>query len=230
MYDKLVKRLREMPIDIRCAKVMREAADAIEKLLAERGEVNADSWKTAFEVERDEHRWIPVTERLPEDNEAVNVVWVNHSPVFYYQHIKDKPQTATGVYYRGKWYWWSADTQDYLAEYGKWEPDLMDAAIEVTHWMPLPEPPKEEQFRKTEQLKQEYYHAFCSRCGRPVIAKKEEAFWWPGGTTPISDGMGARMESASPSQTPTASGLWRTRSWTNFLAMCNGMLPTIAAA
>lgn len=45
------------------------------------------------------------------------------------------------------------------------------------------EPPNEEQFGKTEQLKQEYYHAFCSRCGRPVIAKKEEAFWWPGGTT-----------------------------------------------
>lgn len=45
------------------------------------------------------------------------------------------------------------------------------------------EPPKEEQFGKTELLKQEYYHAFCSRCGRPVIAKKEEAFWWPGGTT-----------------------------------------------
>ena len=89
-------------------------------------------------------RWIPVTERLPDDNEAVNVVWVNHSPAIYYQHIKDKPQTATGVHYRGKWYWWSAVVQDYLAEYGKWEPDLMDAAIEVTHWMPLPEWPKEE--------------------------------------------------------------------------------------
>ena len=33
MYEKLVKRLREMPIDMRCAKVMKEAADAIEELL-----------------------------------------------------------------------------------------------------------------------------------------------------------------------------------------------------
>lgn len=88
-------------------------------------------------------KWIPVTERLPKDGEAVNVVWVNHSPVIYYQYIKDKPQTATGVYYRGQWYWWSAVVQDYLAEYGEWEPDKMDDAIEVTHWMPLPEPPKE---------------------------------------------------------------------------------------
>ena len=29
---------------------------------------------------------------------------------------------------------------------------------------------------------QEYYQGFCSRCGRPVIAKKEDAFLWPGGT------------------------------------------------
>lgn len=31
--EELVKRLREMPIDMRCAKVMREAADAIDELL-----------------------------------------------------------------------------------------------------------------------------------------------------------------------------------------------------
>ena len=31
--------------------------------------------------------------------------------------------------------------------------------------------------------KQEYYQSFCSRCGRPVIARKEDAFWWPGGTS-----------------------------------------------
>lgn len=87
--------------------------------------------------------WISVTERLPEDGVAVNVVWSNHSPVIYYQHIRDKPQTATGVYYRGQWYWWSAVVQDYLEVYGEWEPDKMDTAIEVTHWMPLPEPYKD---------------------------------------------------------------------------------------
>ena len=73
----------------------------------------------------------------------MNVTWVNHSPSIYYQHLKDKPQTATGVYYRRKWYWWSNVVQDYLAEYGEWGFDEMDDAIEVTHWMPIPEPPKE---------------------------------------------------------------------------------------
>lgn len=34
-----------------------------------------------------------------------------------------------------------------------------------------------------QQDKQEYCSGFCSRCGRPVIKKKEEAFWWPYGTT-----------------------------------------------
>lgn len=121
-------------------ELMRKAADAIEEL--------SHSKDMAF-VEEDGRvvikfipKWIPVEERLPEEGTAVNITWVNHRPAIYYQHIKDKPQTATGVYYRGKWYWWSAVVQDYLAEYGKCEPDEMDAAIEVTHWMPLPDPPK----------------------------------------------------------------------------------------
>ena len=152
-YDELIETLR-----LRAAlwekmydedNVLKQAADAIEELQAA-VEGYESSTNMAF-VEKDgktviefQPKWIPVTERLPKDGEAVNVVWVNHSPVIYYQHIKDKPQTATGVYYRGQWYWWSAVVQDYLAEYGEWEPDKMDDAIEVTHWMPLPEPPKEE--------------------------------------------------------------------------------------
>lgn len=89
-------------------------------------------------------RWIPCSERLPEENVAVNIVWINRSPVIYYQDIKDKPQSATGVYYRGQWYWWSAVVQDYLAEYGEWDCDKMNEAIEVTHWMPLPEAYRED--------------------------------------------------------------------------------------
>lgn len=134
MYEELVESLRVCASDktARCyngcheeripgcacgIKLMLKAADAIEEL--------------------SKPRWIPVTEQLPEDGVAVNIVWRNHSPVIYYQHIKDKPQTATGVYYHGRWYW--------LAEYGEWEHDKIDEAIEVTHWQPLPplpEPPK----------------------------------------------------------------------------------------
>lgn len=82
--------------------------------------------------------WISVKDRMPEENEAVNIVWKNTEPVSYYEHIKGKPFVATGVYFRGKWYWWSSVVQDYLVEYGNCEVDEMDKAIAVTHWMPLP--------------------------------------------------------------------------------------------
>ena len=89
--------------------------------------------------------WISVKDRLPEENEAVNIVWMNTEPESYYEHIKGKPFVATGVYFRSKWYWWSSVVQDYLAEYGSCEPYEMDEAIVVTHWMPMPPlPPKEE--------------------------------------------------------------------------------------
>lgn len=90
-------------------------------------------------------RWIPCSERPPEELEPVNVVWVNHNPEPYYQEMKDVPQKATAVYYRKKWYWWSCVCEDLLAECGRNEPDLVDSKIEITHWMPLPEPPEEEQ-------------------------------------------------------------------------------------
>lgn len=87
-------------------------------------------------------RWIPCRDRPPEELEPVNVVWVNHRPEQYHQEIKDVPQKATAVYYRKQWYWWSCLCEDLLAEYGRNEPDLVDSDIEITHWMPLPEPPK----------------------------------------------------------------------------------------
>lgn len=85
-------------------------------------------------------QWINVKERLPKDNEAVNITWVNRKPVSYYVNIKDKPFTATGVYNKGIWYWWSAIVQDYLDEYDEYEPDKIDESIEIIAWMPLPEP------------------------------------------------------------------------------------------
>lgn len=83
--------------------------------------------------------WIPVSERLPENLEPVNITWVNHDPEPYYNDIKDKPFTATGVYYRGQWYWYSSTCADYLGEYGRNEWDKVDDAIEIVAWMPLPE-------------------------------------------------------------------------------------------
>lgn len=85
-------------------------------------------------------QWIPCSEGLPEDLEEVNVTWVNHDPEPYYDFIKDKPATASAVYYKEKWYWYSSVCTDLLAEYGENEVDKMDDAIEVIAWMPLPEP------------------------------------------------------------------------------------------
>ena len=90
-----------------------------------------------------EQRWIPVSERLPDDLAEVNVTWINHEPEPYYDFVKDKPFTASAVYYKGDWYWYSSACVDILAEYGKNEIDKLDDAIEITAWMPLPEPYQE---------------------------------------------------------------------------------------
>ena len=87
-----------------------------------------------------ENGWIPVRERLPEECMPVNIVWINRNPETYYSKIKDVPFSATGVYYNGNWYWYSSTCVDYLVEYGKCERDLIDKAIDITHWQPLPRP------------------------------------------------------------------------------------------
>ena len=84
--------------------------------------------------------WIPVSERLPNDLEPVNISWVNHNPEGYYADIKDKPFTATAVYFNGQWYWWSTLCIDILAEYSHNYDDVIDDAIEIIAWQPLPQP------------------------------------------------------------------------------------------
>jgi hypothetical protein len=86
--------------------------------------------------------WIPVSEKTPEELEPVNITWVNHNPESYYANIKDKPFTATGVYFNGQWYWWSTLCTDILAEYSHNYDDIIDDDIEITAWKPLPEPYK----------------------------------------------------------------------------------------
>ncbi len=94
----------------------------------------------ALEQEQKSGKWIPVRERLPEDLEPVNITWVNHNPERYYEEFKDRPFTATGHYYKGRWYWYSCTCQDYLEEYGRCDFDEIDTDIEVIAWMPLPKP------------------------------------------------------------------------------------------
>lgn len=103
----------------------------------------ADLIKGLPSAEAVQGEWTPCGEKMPKELERVNVTWLNHNPPFYYQHIKDIPQTDTAVYYRGKWYWWDATVIDVLAEYGEdCNAEQIDKDIEVVAWMPLPKPYK----------------------------------------------------------------------------------------
>ena len=90
-------------------------------------------------------KWIPCSERLPEDISPVIVTWKNTDPASYYQYIVGKHFTGTACYKNGKWYWYSSTTEDMLAEYGRYDSEEFDEAIECIAWMPLPEPYKEVQ-------------------------------------------------------------------------------------
>lgn len=89
-------------------------------------------------------RWTLCSERLPEELEPVNITWINHNPESYYEAIKDKPFTATGVYFNGQWYWWSTLCTDILAEYSHNYDDIIDDDIEITAWKSLPQAYKAE--------------------------------------------------------------------------------------
>ena len=86
--------------------------------------------------------WIPVSDKLPAEVEPVNVTWINRDPEPYYVEIKDTPFTATAVYCKGKWWWYSATCEDYLREYLQSPGDAVDNAIEILAWQPIPEPYK----------------------------------------------------------------------------------------
>lgn len=84
--------------------------------------------------------WIPCSERLPNDIRPVIVTWKNTDPASYYQYIVGKHFTGTACYKGGKWYWYSSTTEDMLSEYGRYDSEEFDEAIECIAWMPLPKP------------------------------------------------------------------------------------------
>ena len=127
-------------------------ADALIIDLMDRGieGIQTDDWNEIQDtvlvqstIEPEPH-WIPVTERLPEDIRPVIVTWKNTDPKSYYQYIVGKHFTGTACYKNGKWYWYSSTTEDMLAEYGRYDSEEFDEAIECIAWMPLPEPYKGE--------------------------------------------------------------------------------------
>ena len=126
MYDELVKRLRHSANFAERGLApppseLREAADAIEKLSMRLHGDEAAIAGMKREIERmvvtDKLRWIPVTERLPEAGERV----LCYCRANIYEVMKMRTD--------GDWVY---DTNHvYMHSF-------------VTHWMPLPEPPKGE--------------------------------------------------------------------------------------
>lgn len=114
------------------------AADLIERLTAENAKAEAERDALREKVPQ----WVSVEDRLPAELLLVNVVWVNRAPEPYYEKIKDVPFSGTACFYRDRWYWDSPVVLDLLAEYGADASDLVDDAVEITHWMSLPEAPE----------------------------------------------------------------------------------------
>ena len=127
-----------------CAIVLKGKAKSNECLECAADHEQLASWLEELDKRREADKWIPVSKRTPDDLEPVNITWINHEPEPYYKEIKDKPFTATGIYFNGQWYWWSTLCADILAEYGHNYDDIVDTAIEITHWKPLPKAPKSE--------------------------------------------------------------------------------------
>lgn len=100
-----------------------KAANALEQLQAE---------NDRLKEEVQQMRWIPVEERLPEEN--VTVLAFNADP-HAEKYVLARYRT---VVYLGC-YWCQFDQ-----EYDSW----CASCWKVTHWMPLPQPPKEEAYEK----------------------------------------------------------------------------------
>lgn len=84
--------------------------------------------KTVEMVEQ-ERRWIPVTERMPDEDDEVLVLI--GADCFVMRLVnKDKPDV---------WHWDGSYYMEWQNFNGTEHADICD----VTHWMPLPQPPKE---------------------------------------------------------------------------------------
>ena len=131
--DELVKRLRELHPEefgdawdfaFACQQAMHEAADAIEELQSDNAALLGTVSNLIQQiVELSKPRWIPVTEEPPlkvgDDGYNGYLVYANgHYEVADYETDK-------------------FDNVPYFHVNGEYEPD-------VAHYMPLPEPPKEE--------------------------------------------------------------------------------------
>jgi hypothetical protein len=122
--DELVKRLRE-PCQYENCILCQQAADALEerqkKLAFE--EQNAKAFlHTAHKLLDELPCWIPVSERLPEYGATV-LVYGSKGGIYTARYERARTEW-------GRDSWWKLNSKSHICN--------------PTHWMPLPEPPKEE--------------------------------------------------------------------------------------
>lgn len=136
MYDELRGNLMahatHFSVHDETSLLLLKAADSIEELQKALDAVN-DAHNEGYDVgylagRRDyEPKWIPVTERFPELGEVVL--------------LTDGKDTGDG----------------YLAICPLWSTPFVDLETEnITHWMPLPQPPKDDEERQKEESEQIY--------------------------------------------------------------------------
>lgn len=139
MYDELVKRLRDDEAWKNCDfdfiyGWMHESADVIEELTALSRRQEVELVELTGEL-ASKPCWIPVTERLPDTmkDKSVYSGWSEEfapsDDVLCYLE-SDKRQTV--AWYSHTYEEWTTVDENTVYEYG-----------EITHWMPLPGPPKE---------------------------------------------------------------------------------------
>jgi hypothetical protein len=101
------------PYEYCFSKLIAEAADAIEEL-------EEETQAYAETLYAYEHPWIPVTERLPEHLTSV-IVHRKDGGIFVWEYFDTSPTDEC----------WIDDSMNIYSFY------------DVTHWMPLPQPPTE---------------------------------------------------------------------------------------
>ena len=129
MYEVLIAHLRECAKYDKSENTYKEAADAIERLKC----FNA-LWQEAAKIAHErEPKWIPVTERLPKEMDRSCGGW----------SAEIRPSDDVLV-------WLSSEKRQSVAwyshTYNEWttvDENTVYCFGDITHWMPLPEPPKE---------------------------------------------------------------------------------------
>lgn len=152
--EELVKALR------RCANGESDECPFTERGVCGCPEMSADQierdQKEIAEL-REKQQWIPVAERLPEPETDVLAVCNRNGCIFVTPAIyedgkmltRDSAWNWNDIYYYGLY---DEEADDYYIPEGWWEnrqfnpDDVYNNPVDcaVTHWMPLPEPPKED--------------------------------------------------------------------------------------